>query len=76
MASDLAMSQPAFDPARRQVWYTDASSGFWDVQLTNGVWPDATSIPASQGSGKHRATKHRKTKHRKTKHRGKPHRRR
>jgi hypothetical protein len=69
LASDLAMSQPAFDPARRQVWYTDASSGFWDVQLPNGVWPDATSLPASHRSGKHRVTKHRKAKHRRKRHR-------
>ncbi len=61
LASDLAMSQPAFDPARRQVWYTDASSGFWDVQLTNGVWPDATSIPAAKHNSK---KKHRRKGHR------------
>jgi hypothetical protein len=38
-ASDLAMSQPAFDPATRQVWYTDGTTGFYDVQLRAKEWP-------------------------------------
>jgi hypothetical protein len=37
---DLALSQPAFDPARRQVWYTDAGSGFYVLRLDNGAWPN------------------------------------
>jgi hypothetical protein len=37
---DLALSQPAFDPARRQVWYTDAGSGFYALRLDNGAWPN------------------------------------
>lgn len=32
-----AMSAPAYDAARGQVWYSDANSGFYAVQLTNGV---------------------------------------
>jgi len=32
-----AMSQPAWDPARGEVWYTDTNSGFYVVGLTNGV---------------------------------------
>jgi hypothetical protein len=39
---DAAFSQPAFDPATRQVWYTDASSGFYALQLSKSVWPDPT----------------------------------
>ena len=42
---DLAMSQPAFDPARHEVWYTDASSGFYVVKLAGGVWPYALRPP-------------------------------
>jgi hypothetical protein len=38
-ASDTAMSKPAFDPQRREVWYTDAASGFWTVRLPKSVWP-------------------------------------
>jgi len=32
-----AMSQPAWDPARNSVWFTDTNSGFYVVRLTNGV---------------------------------------
>jgi hypothetical protein len=32
-----AMSQPAWDIAHRQVWYSDGNSGFYAVRLTNGV---------------------------------------
>jgi hypothetical protein len=45
-ASDTAMSRPAFDPQRRQVWYTDAASGFWVVRLAGSAWPDATPAPS------------------------------
>jgi hypothetical protein len=34
-----AMSQPAFDVARNQIWYSDGNSGFYVVQIENGVWP-------------------------------------
>jgi hypothetical protein len=40
-----AMSAPAFDPARRQVWYTDGKTGFWAVELTNGVWKPKGRYP-------------------------------
>jgi hypothetical protein len=33
----FAMSAPAWDPARRAVWYTDGNKGFFVVALTNGV---------------------------------------
>ena len=33
-----AMSQPAFDVARHQIWYTDANSGFYNVQITSDAW--------------------------------------
>jgi hypothetical protein len=39
LPGDLATSQPAFDPARRTVWYTDASSGFYAVRLSAQAWP-------------------------------------
>lgn len=32
-------SQPAFDPAHGQIWYVDANSGFWAVQINPKVWP-------------------------------------
>jgi hypothetical protein len=36
---DAAFSQPAFDPGRREVYYTDASSGFYVLQLARSIWP-------------------------------------
>ena len=33
----FAMSQPAWDIARRTVWYSDGNAGFFAVKLTNGV---------------------------------------
>jgi hypothetical protein len=33
------MSKPAIDPKRRDVWYTDAASGFWVLHLPKSVWP-------------------------------------
>jgi hypothetical protein len=44
--SDAAFAQPAFDPARRQVWYSDATSGFWNVQLDDAAWPHPAGAPA------------------------------
>jgi hypothetical protein len=38
-ASDYAMSEPAFVPARHEVWYTDGTSGFYALHVTNGAWP-------------------------------------
>ncbi len=37
--ADAAFSQPAFDPQRRHVYYTDAASGFWVVRLSPAAWP-------------------------------------
>lgn len=34
-----AMSAPAFDPRTRQVWYTDANTGFFVVRLSRAAWP-------------------------------------
>jgi hypothetical protein len=43
--SDFAMSHPAFAPERREVWYSDGTSGFYDLRLDPSVWPDPTSLP-------------------------------
>jgi hypothetical protein len=40
-----AMSAPAFDPGRGDIWYTDGASGFYDVHVTNGAWPRHGSYP-------------------------------
>lgn len=39
LPGDAALSQPAFDPATREIWYTDAASGLWVVRLSPGAWP-------------------------------------
>jgi len=39
LPGNVAMSQPAFDPARRQIYYTDAGSGFYVLQLDKRSWP-------------------------------------
>jgi len=40
-----AMSAPAFDPARGDIWYTDGASGFWAVHVTNGAWRRSGQYP-------------------------------
>jgi hypothetical protein len=44
-ASDFAMSQPTFDVARQEIWYTDGGSGFYVVRVKASVWPGAGSTP-------------------------------
>lgn len=39
LPGDVAFSQPAFDVARHEVWYTDASSGFYVLKLSPAAWP-------------------------------------
>ena len=34
-----ALSAPAWDTAKRQLWYTDADTGFWAVRVSKKVWP-------------------------------------
>ena len=66
---DFAMSQPAFDSARHEVWYTDATSGFYSLRLDNGAWPsDGATKGKRQCRQKHRRHKH---KHRRCKHKRK-----
>jgi hypothetical protein len=54
-ASDTAMSKPDFDPARGEVWYSDAASGFWAVHLNKSVWPQG-----APGSKPHKRPHHRR----------------
>jgi hypothetical protein len=46
--SNWAYSMPAFAPERKEVWYSEAYTGFYAVKITNGAWPDAkpaSSVP-------------------------------
>jgi hypothetical protein len=46
--SDYAMSQPTFDVARHEIWYTDGGTGFYVLQVTNDVWPGGgATLPAA-----------------------------
>ena len=38
-SGDMAFSQPAFDVAHHDVWYSDASSGFYVLHLDRSAWP-------------------------------------
>jgi hypothetical protein len=38
-ASDFAMSQPAFVPERREIWFTDGTSGFYALRVDQSAWP-------------------------------------
>ncbi|HKG35895.1 MAG TPA: hypothetical protein VKA89_05600 [Solirubrobacterales bacterium] len=40
-ASDFAMSEPAFAPKRREIWFTDGGTGFYVVRIYRRVWPGA-----------------------------------
>ncbi len=48
--SDFAMSKPAFDVARHDIWYTDGGTGFYVVHVDNGMWPQSTSTSSSAHS--------------------------
>ena len=37
--SSYAMSSPTIIPERKEIWYSDANSGFYALRLTNDVWP-------------------------------------
>ncbi|MEA2450500.1 MAG: hypothetical protein QOG63_2432, partial [Thermoleophilaceae bacterium] len=46
-ASDFAMSQPVIVPKRREVWFTDGTSGFYVLRVAKSAWPGA----AKRGKG-------------------------
>jgi hypothetical protein len=57
--SNYAMSQPAFVPERREVWFTDATGGFYALRVAADAWPagadgGACRRPAKIGFKLHR----------------------
>ena len=46
-ASNFAMSQPTFVPARREIWFTEGETGFYALRVSKDVWP----AQAGGGSG-------------------------
>ncbi len=49
MASDYAMSQPAFVPERHEIWYSDGVSGFYALRVDPSVWP-GNNAPGGQAA--------------------------
>ena len=47
--SNYAMSSPEFVPERREIWYTDGGSGFYNVRVDEGVWPFPSGAAAPLG---------------------------
>ena len=45
-AGDMAFSQPAFDVARHDVWYSDATSGFYVLHVNGAAWPRLAATTA------------------------------
>ena len=43
--SNYAMSAPSFNSARREVWYTDGNTGFYNLRLAARSWPGADGAP-------------------------------
>ncbi|MBV9310251.1 MAG: hypothetical protein JOZ73_05440, partial [Solirubrobacterales bacterium] len=43
--SNFAMSKPAFVPERREIWYSDGTSGFYALRVPKRVWPNPTPTP-------------------------------
>jgi hypothetical protein len=41
------MSAPAFAPERGEIWFADGNSGFYNLHMTNGVWPFTTASTAA-----------------------------
>jgi hypothetical protein len=56
-ASNFAMSQPAFAPERREVWFTDGVSGFYVLRLPESLWgSSAARAPQGVCASKRRVT--------------------
>jgi LVIVD repeat-containing protein len=47
-ASDFAMSKPAFAPERREIWFTDGTSGFYALRVDKSVWPQDAAAPSGR----------------------------
>ena len=45
---NFAFSQPAFDPARHDVWYTDSTSGLHVLHLDDRAWPASAAAAAAR----------------------------
>ncbi len=48
-ASAYAMSKPEIIPGRREIWYSDGTTGFYSVRVDERVWPLSSSGAAGRG---------------------------
>ncbi|MFL5884678.1 MAG: LVIVD repeat-containing protein [Thermoleophilaceae bacterium] len=53
--SDFAMSKPAFDIARHNIWWTDGTTGFYVLHVKDGYWPGGNTAKAPPQACKARA---------------------
>lgn len=57
--SNYAMSKPAFNPDRGEIWYSDGNSGFYALKVARGVWPfeaaSAVGLPSARRCASRRA---------------------
>jgi hypothetical protein len=49
--SDFAMSKPAFVPERREIWWSDGTSGFYVLRVDKNVWPQQGASANSTAAG-------------------------
>lgn len=47
--SNFAMSKPAFAANRREIWYSDGTTGFYSVRVDPSVWPGASGTSKGKG---------------------------
>jgi hypothetical protein len=52
MASDFAMSKPAFAPERREIWFSDGTTGLYAIRIDKSVWPLGAGQSPNLGSGR------------------------
>src|SRR5207248_6375038 len=50
-ASDFVMSKPAFAPKRREIWFTDGTSGFYVLRVDASVWPQGSTPAGARAQG-------------------------
>jgi hypothetical protein len=62
-ASDFAMSQPAIIAKRREVWYTDGTSGFYALRVAKSAWPKAHKAKHKKHKHKHKKKRHHRRHH-------------
>jgi hypothetical protein len=58
MPSDFAMSRPEFAPERREIWYTDGTSGFYVLRIDKSAWPAAATPSFTLTDTVHQLSRH------------------